>query len=430
MEDIFGNKYLLLIIGFLIFVGSVLIGMSVLSNNETLGMETPKTNTLQYKMFVKTNSIIRLDFEVSFDECNEKNNNTYACGNHSDKVTNVELINQDDTIFKDIDFKGKTILDSLNSIVDIEKRNNVLNDIKIITDYVLNYKDITDELKAKFDLNDDFKVIGITRKNINEEDIIKELSTESTLITFKVSFDSLGGSLINDQEIVQNEFAIQPVDPVKSGFIFKEWQIEGKKYDFETPITSDIILTAFWLESDKAIKGERKEEITTATTKVVQTNETKTTTTKSIQTKTPSTINLINLNDNISVYTEVSDSTCGYHYFSKGTDENNNVIYDLDKENKALSELERLKNNLPKGVKDFNYNFSNHEFNITYTVLYINNKYNYVTLYNSWNRDIKRLTDIMDEAKFSGANCNNERSKITQLNESVCSEFNLNCKRW
>lgn len=38
MKDVFNNKYLLLIIGILIFVGSVMIGMSVLSEEKEKGI--------------------------------------------------------------------------------------------------------------------------------------------------------------------------------------------------------------------------------------------------------------------------------------------------------------------------------------------------------------------------------------------------------
>ena len=34
--------------------------------------------------------------------------------------------------------------------------------------------------------------------------------------------------------------------PVKTAFLFKEWQLDGKKYDFTAPVTEDIVLTPAW----------------------------------------------------------------------------------------------------------------------------------------------------------------------------------------
>ena len=35
-------------------------------------------------------------------------------------------------------------------------------------------------------------------------------------------------------------------NPTKTAFLFKEWQLNGKKYDFSTPVTEDIVLTPAW----------------------------------------------------------------------------------------------------------------------------------------------------------------------------------------
>ena len=38
--------------------------------------------------------------------------------------------------------------------------------------------------------------------------------------------------------------------PTKEGFTFVEWQLDGAKYDFSTPVTKDITLVAVWKKAD------------------------------------------------------------------------------------------------------------------------------------------------------------------------------------
>ncbi len=57
---------------------------------------------------------------------------------------------------------------------------------------------------------------------------------------YTVSFDSLGGSAVESQEVEEDSFAASPVAPTKTGYTFKGWD-----FDFaNTPITGDITVTA------------------------------------------------------------------------------------------------------------------------------------------------------------------------------------------
>lgn len=64
--------------------------------------------------------------------------------------------------------------------------------------------------------------------------------------TYTVTFDSLGGNAIESQIIEKGSKVKKPTDPQKEGFTFVEWQYESKTFDFDTPIDSDILLTAFY----------------------------------------------------------------------------------------------------------------------------------------------------------------------------------------
>lgn len=61
-----------------------------------------------------------------------------------------------------------------------------------------------------------------------------------------VSFDSGGGLKVESQTVEQGKPVAKPQDPTRDGYEFKEWTLDGKAYDFTTPVTRDITLTAAW----------------------------------------------------------------------------------------------------------------------------------------------------------------------------------------
>lgn len=63
-----------------------------------------------------------------------------------------------------------------------------------------------------------------------------------------VAFDSVGGSAIGAQSVVLDAgaTATRPADPVRDGFTFSGWLAAGAAYDFATPLTGDLALTAAW----------------------------------------------------------------------------------------------------------------------------------------------------------------------------------------
>jgi len=69
---------------------------------------------------------------------------------------------------------------------------------------------------------------------------------------FTVSFNSNGGTVIEDQIVVKNQKATKPEDPTKRNVTFGGWYQDEDltvPFDFDTPITADITLHAKWLET-------------------------------------------------------------------------------------------------------------------------------------------------------------------------------------
>lgn len=63
---------------------------------------------------------------------------------------------------------------------------------------------------------------------------------------FTVSFDTAGGSKVASQKVKDGAKASRPADPTRSGYSFDGWYKGGSKYDFSTPVTADVTLTARW----------------------------------------------------------------------------------------------------------------------------------------------------------------------------------------
>ena len=66
-----------------------------------------------------------------------------------------------------------------------------------------------------------------------------------TTRTYTVRFDSNGGNkTYASQRVNENETAYNPGNTNKSGYTFIGWYLNGYKYNFSTPVTSDITLVA------------------------------------------------------------------------------------------------------------------------------------------------------------------------------------------
>ena len=66
-----------------------------------------------------------------------------------------------------------------------------------------------------------------------------------------VTFDPQGGSTVPTQTVPHNQHAVEPKSPTRPGKIFGGWYKapnEPNPYDFATPVTADITLTARWEE--------------------------------------------------------------------------------------------------------------------------------------------------------------------------------------
>ena len=70
-------------------------------------------------------------------------------------------------------------------------------------------------------------------------------------VTYTVSFNSNGGSNVPAQKVLENNYAVKPNDPVKSGYEFYGWYTDSSlttRFNFQTKlINSNITLYAKWI---------------------------------------------------------------------------------------------------------------------------------------------------------------------------------------
>ena len=74
-------------------------------------------------------------------------------------------------------------------------------------------------------------------------------SLECYLADYTVTFNTDGGSAIPAQIVKYGKVATEPTAPTKDGFVFDGWD-----YDFSTPVTGDITLTAKWVNPIVALR--------------------------------------------------------------------------------------------------------------------------------------------------------------------------------
>ena len=61
-------------------------------------------------------------------------------------------------------------------------------------------------------------------------------------VTFDYGIEGMTGS----QQVTDGGKATEPVAPVRDGYRFDGWLLDCQPYDFATPVTGDITLTAGW----------------------------------------------------------------------------------------------------------------------------------------------------------------------------------------
>ncbi len=78
--------------------------------------------------------------------------------------------------------------------------------------------------------------------------------TKEAQVNYTVTFDADNGTEPVSVTVAQGAKVEKPEEPKKDGFVFAGWFAEGeeKAFDFETPVTADLTLTAKWISAVNA----------------------------------------------------------------------------------------------------------------------------------------------------------------------------------
>lgn len=100
--------------------------------------------------------------------------------------------------------------------------------------------------EEKYDFNkevtSDLKLVAKWTKNNVQEEPETPVKTK----TYIVKFNTDSESIINDLKVKKNDKVTKPSDPVKNGYKFLGWYLNGKIYNFDKKITKNITLVAKW----------------------------------------------------------------------------------------------------------------------------------------------------------------------------------------
>lgn len=174
------------------------------------------------------------------------------------KIVDIDeniIEDEDKTTLLDIDYTKNNIEEEIEyQTEDIEENNKYTNDqLEIVKDEkeytndpeeVINVEEDSDnQNKSKFV----FIIIGIFIFLVIVFLLIKGCTANKK---YTIKFDTNGGNNITEQVIDKNSKVSEPKVPVKEGYKFIGWYVNGKKYDFSTKINEDFIIEARWEKVD------------------------------------------------------------------------------------------------------------------------------------------------------------------------------------
>lgn len=202
------------------------------------GEQTLKKKT--YIAYVKINPLVKLTFDFVCSQENDKG----LCSEYTNKVTKIELLNDDaKNIYKALEFKNKSLNDVIASLILIAKDNNYdTSNVSVTTNFNHDLDNISTSVKKKISasVEADVKITFDYQNKIDEAEI---LANESK---YTITFDSDGGTSVEEQIVSKDKTVIAPDNPTKDGYTFVEWQLDGEKYEFSTKIAKNIVLKAKW----------------------------------------------------------------------------------------------------------------------------------------------------------------------------------------
>ena len=293
----------------------------------------------------------------------------------------------------------------------------------------------------------------------NDESIKEEINY------YTVTFDSNGGTNIDSVVVKENDVIIEPSSPEKEGYTFEYWELDGKQYDFNTKVTSEIILIAKWQEVE-----EEQDDNQTTDQNNNQSSGNQATNNQSTSNTNSNKTDVINFNDDISVtlyHIDTGNPSCFFYMHATNlesvfpnaeiTKNNNGISYvyyspfedayaleteisdeditnNLDtikfnttKENKLKNTFEKYKNSKYSGISNITYSIDNHRISFSYDYIFFNGLDVELDGMKA-NEEIQEI--LTGSTLFKGPCGGYDTYSNDVLTEELCDEYNLKCDRW
>lgn len=192
--------------------------------------------------------------------------NYFQNKNLPDKENDTKVVTLSDLIVsgkisKLQDSKGKEC-DEENSYIEATK-NGSEYEVEVFLkcgneeDTIYIYKTMCEETKCNETTTTTTKKTTTKKENNNTNNQKPATTKKQEYITkvvtkekkYYVVFDTDKAVSIPTQTLKLGEKATRPQDPKKDGYTFLGWYYNNKEYDFNSPVTSNIILTAKWQQN-------------------------------------------------------------------------------------------------------------------------------------------------------------------------------------
>ena len=182
----------------------------------------------------------------------ERNSSFANLANRLDEKSSLASTLYNGNVQYNISLDGKiTVEMSRNySLIKIKFLDENNQDISDSISYIVNNKSKSHIFREDYVKNIDSYNLSFIENEINNDIVSDDVVVicHYVLKTSTVTFNSNGGSNVSPQTIDYNGIVSKPVDPTRMGYTFIGWKLNGQTYDFNTPVTSDIILVAEWEE--------------------------------------------------------------------------------------------------------------------------------------------------------------------------------------
>lgn len=162
-------------------------------------------------------------------------------------VTLKELIDKD-LITEIKDEQNRTCDVALTNVKVTRLDNEYQYKTTLKCDSFEDYNNVFVEIKEK-NKEDDTNTTPVTMPETTTTKKIETTKKKTTSAKkYTVSFNTNGGTLIDDQMVKANQVIVSPGVPRRDGYKFVAWFYHGEKFDMTTKINQDYVLTAKWIK--------------------------------------------------------------------------------------------------------------------------------------------------------------------------------------